>query len=142
MRISFVHYGIPRAKARPRPRFGGKGYFIPTGDYEKDVAKSAGVVMAGRDPIPAGVPVWVRLVFYMPIAKSWTKKKKAEALAGTIRPTSKPDIDNMEKSVLDAMNEVVFHDDAQIVGKGTKLLYAEQPRVEVDVGVVEVENDQ
>lgn len=37
-------------------------------------------------------------------------------LAGQIRPTVKPDCDNVSKIILDALNGVAFKDDSQVVG--------------------------
>ena len=62
-------------------------------------------------PILDGV-VRLRVVFDMPIPKSWSKKRKNEA-AGCYH-TSKPDLDNLQKALLDAMNGIVFEDDSQV----------------------------
>jgi len=56
-------------------------------------------------------PVNVGIIAYFQYPKSYTKKKKAE----TPIPMKKPDIDNIAKSVLDALNGVAYKDDAQVV---------------------------
>lgn len=33
---------------------------------------------------------------------------------GSVRPTKKPDVDNIVKIVLDALNGLAWHDDAQV----------------------------
>lgn len=48
------------------------------------------------------------LIFILPMPKSWSKKKKAEK-AGTAHQ-QKPDKDNLEKALLDA----VFDDDSKV----------------------------
>lgn len=87
--------------------------------------------MAGRDPFEG--PLSVSLRFRMPIPKSATKRARLGMAAGEIAHTSRPDLDNCQKAILDAMNGVVFHDDSQIVRSFTTKLYAEQPGVDVRV---------
>ena len=63
----------------------------------------------------------------MGVPKSWSNKKRDAALAGTIRPTGKPDWDNFAK-MLDAFNEIVWIDDAQIVEGSIEGLFQEHRR--------------
>lgn len=46
--------------------------------------------------------------------KSFSKKKRKAALAGLMRPTTKPDLDNVAKTILDALNGVAWKDDSEI----------------------------
>ena len=50
---------------------------------------------------------------------------------GLIRPTKKPDIDNVVKALADALNHVAYRDDTQIVDCQVRKFYADEPRVEV-----------
>ena len=61
-----------------------------------------------------GVPLAISLYFGMPVPKSFTKKKCKLIVAGELWHTVKPDCDNLTKSILDALNEIAWHDDAQI----------------------------
>lgn len=61
-----------------------------------------------------GVPIRVSINFGMPVPKSFTKKKRAQIAEGELWHTVKPDCDNLAKAILDALNEVAWHDDAQI----------------------------
>lgn len=56
----------------------------------------------------------VDLTFHMGIPISWSKKKRIQAINGEIRPTKKPDADNLVKSVLDSCNGLLWVDDAII----------------------------
>jgi Holliday junction resolvase RusA-like endonuclease len=50
----------------------------------------------------------------MSIPSSWSKKKHALALRGSLRPTGRPDLDNLAK-IVDALKGVVWVDDSLIV---------------------------
>ena len=78
-------------------------------------------------------PLSVRVTALMGVPKSWSNKKRDAALAGTIRPTGKPDWDNFAK-MLDAFNEIVWIDDAQIVEGSVSKVYSETPALRVEVG--------
>lgn len=78
----------------------------------------------------------VRLSVYFEIPKSYSKKKQALAQAGTLRPTVKPDCDNIAKNILDALNGLAYPDDKQIVTLIVDKKYAQIPFVEVTVNEV------
>lgn len=75
----------------------------------------------------------MRIVAYFPIPKSTSKKKRQLMLEGQIRPTKKPDFDNIGKIVCDALNTVAYHDDVQIVDAQVRKFYSEEPRVVVTI---------
>lgn len=58
---------------------------------------------------------------------------RMEMLLGHIRPAKKPDCDNVEKIICDALNGCAYKDDAQIVRCTVIKYYSETPRVEVDI---------
>ena len=60
-------------------------------------------------------------------------------LAGRIRPTVKPDWDNIGKIYSDALNNIIYPDDKQIVTGITHKLYSETPRVVIDIRKFEPE---
>jgi Holliday junction resolvase RusA-like endonuclease len=82
---------------------------------------------------PLDTPVTVAIYIRVGIPASYSKQKRKDALAGTIKPTKKPDLDNIAKAFLDAMNEIVYLDDKQVVGLHVTKVYAETPAVEVMV---------
>ena len=61
------------------------------------------------------------------IPASWSKKKQAAALSGEVCPTGKPDVDNCIKLLADALNGVLWRDDAQIVELTVRKSYASAP---------------
>ena len=100
-------------------------------NYESLVAMSAQQAMQGRDLITG--PVLVEMKIVVGVAASWSQKKRAAALAGDVLPTKKPDIDNVEKSVFDGMNGVVWVDDVQVVNVSKSKRFGETPGVLVRV---------
>ena len=75
-----------------------------------------------------------------PAPASWSKAKRARALAGVDWHTSKPDADNVAKAILDACNGVVFRDDSQIVMLTATKEFSETPGVRVVIR--EVQNER
>lgn len=101
-----------------------------TRDYEDAVKLTAKVSMRGR--APTLLPVSVLVHVYLPIPPSWKDRQKNDARSGALLPTSKPDADNYLK-VLDALNGVVFKDDAQIVNAQIIKRYSDSPSLRVGV---------
>jgi Holliday junction resolvase RusA-like endonuclease len=131
LQVSFAVPGAPRGKGRPR--FTRKGFAYTdqaTRIYERAVATLAEAVMAGRDPSEA--PCSVRISVIHGIPKSWPAKRRDAALAGALLP-GKPDMDNVAKGVLDAMNGVIYDDDKQVIRLVVEKKYGVFPRVEVEV---------
>lgn len=130
--LTFHLAGEPVGKGRPRfARATGRA-FTPaaTRSYESALRLAAQEAMLGR-PLFEG-PLAVSVLAVFPIPQSWSKKRKLAALAGTVRPTVKPDSDNLLK-VLDACNEVVWRDDSQITDSAIAKRYGERPQFVVRV---------
>lgn len=77
---------------------------------------------------------------YLPIPKSIPKYKKELMQAGQIRPTKKPDLDNLVKHFKDCANQILWDDDRQVVGylPGTGKYYdnGQGPRWEIEIEVI------
>ena len=78
----------------------------------------------------------VRVIAYYEIPKSVSKKKRKLMLEHRIRPTKKPDWDNIGKIICDSLNKVAYHDDAAVVDAQVRKFYSEQPRVDVTIRVI------
>lgn len=98
--------------------------------YKESIGLIARSTVKG-EPLKSALGVNIR--FYYPIPKSFSKKKRQEALDGDLRPAVKPDIDNCVKGVFDALNKIVWHDDNQVVSVKSEKWYAEAGRVEIEV---------
>ena len=126
--IKFCVEGEPTAKGRAR--FTGNRCYTPkkTADYEELVKvcyRLGNTVKYETEPLKCEIKA------YYKIPSSDSKKKRVEKIKGLIRPTKKPDCDNVAKAILDALNGLAYKDDSQVVELHIIKYYAEQPKVEV-----------
>ncbi len=123
--VSFSIPGIPIAKGRPR--FGNGRVYTPqrTSNAESKSQQAAVVAMNKARFRPTAGPVEVELEFFFPVPESWPKHKRVRAGRGELKPASRPDIDNLAKQVTDAMNGVVYIDDAQIVSLSARKWFSD-----------------
>lgn len=134
-RVEFEVDGAPVGKSRPRVTRNGSYTPKRTREYEKAVRCAASDAMHGHAPFQEAVAVQVSAV--VPIPKSWTKKRRHDALDGDIQPKTKPDVDNYAKAAVDACNGVIFRDDSQIAELTCRKMYGDQPRLVVTVTPME-----
>lgn len=146
MKVSFTIPGKPMGKQRPRKARGLRGLYTPrqTQDYEAQVR-----YLATKDVQMYDKPVKVTITAFFPVPKTYSKKRTKDCLEGRELPTKKPDIDNIEKIILDGMNPKykvnkalhkavlvqpgVYQDDSQVVSVEKEKIYGEEARVEVTV---------
>ncbi len=122
--------GKPVPKARARVVTKGKRRFAFTPkkvkDWEAVVKKEA----KKHFERPYAWPVMVSLTFYM-------HRPKTRRLDFWVSTT--PDLDNLEKSVLDGLNEVAYTDDKLVVMKSSSKRYVTDgvPRVRITVAPIQ-----
>lgn len=131
-KVKFTVLGEPKGKGRPRFSTQTGRAFTPkqTVNYETLVHTEYMVQCKGFR-FPDDAMLDMRILAYYSVTKSGKKKEKAQKLANVIRPTKKPDMDNVVKMVADALNQVAYKDDTQIVDCQVRKFYSEQPRIEV-----------
>lgn len=125
--MNLTIYGKPQPKERPRVY---KGHGITptrTKNYELMLARE----WAANYPKPLEGDLRVWITFYMPTPISWSKAKKERAECEIIRPSVRPDIDNLVKIVLDGLNGVAFADDKQVVELMAAKYYSANPRTAI-----------
>jgi Holliday junction resolvase RusA-like endonuclease len=130
--------GEPEGRKQPQPRIAWKdGRQIvlihpasETRKYQKALAWQAKAAMRGR-PLLTG-PVALTVTAVMGVPKSWSKRDRDAALTGVIRPTGKPDWDNVGKQA-DAFKDVVWVDDAIVVDCHVVKVYGENPMLRFEV---------
>lgn len=137
--ISFTVPGkpVPKGRARSFVRNGKIGHFTPkeTVIYENAVKLAASKAMNSLPPFTG--PASLNVNVYIKIPESWSLTKKAEANGGLIRPTSRPDLDNILKSIKDGMNGIVWKDDSQVVQVLASKWYSDIACVRVSAGELE-----
>ena len=137
--FEFTVYAKPQGKGRPRFARTGKGIraFTPKKDhdYERHIAmqflEQGGTVFEHKY-------IGVSIVAYFPIPKTARKADRLLFETGYIPYDHKPDVDNVAKSVLDGLNGVAWVDDKQVVSLKIKKFYAKEPRVDVKIQEVYV----
>lgn len=136
-RYYFVVPGEPVAKGRPK--FTTQGGYVKaitpakTANYETLVKLAYRQECPGAEIYPKDVPLTVHVIAYFTIPKSASKKKSLDMQCGYIRPTKKPDCDNIGKIICDALNGVAFYDDSQIVELTVNKYYSNTPEVRVSI---------
>jgi len=133
-----VHFEIEITPvAKGRPRYARRGNFVQTytptktREYEDVIRENAKMAMGMSDPLET--PLNVLLMFGMPIPSSTPKKALQGHLDGSVKHIKKPDLDNLAKAVLDAMNGVVYLDDNQICRLTIEKNYDTVPKISISV---------
>lgn len=78
-----------------------------------------------------GIPIAVELIARFEPANSESKKRKSLMVSNMIRYTKKPDIDNIAKAALDALNGLAWHDDSQVVSLLVRKRYCSEAGLDV-----------
>jgi len=123
--------GEPTAKGRPQFFNGHAVTPKKTLNYETLIKELFIINNPGFKLIQG--PLEASIIAYFTIPKSFSKAKTKEALQGQLRPTKKPDADNIAKAILDALNGLAYDDDSHIVRLTVDKFYSDQPRVEVEI---------
>ena len=114
MTYEFEVIGDIVGKERPRVNTYTNMIYTPnkTKEYEKLIQQYFMIKYPNHTILENRISV--EIIAYMKIPKNTSNKKEEQMLKGIISPTKKPDIDNIAKSVLDALNKFVFKDDNQV----------------------------
>lgn len=133
MKISFTVPGSPFGKQRPRHMKNGHTYTpSETREHEQLFAAAYRQQCKGYR-FPPGENIDLQVIAYMKIPKSASKSKREKMLAGELRPTVKPDWDNIGKLAADALNGIAYDDDKCIVDATVRKFYAIEPRTVVTI---------
>lgn len=135
MKIQFTVHGIPVGKGRPRFTKDGHTYTPQkTREYEDKVVQ-CWQYQSGKG-FAAGVPLKAIVTAFFTVPRS-TSKKKAAAMDGTPH-IKRPDVDNVAKAILDALNGHAYNDDSAIAALTVrKYQTTGASRVEVTIGEAE-----
>ena len=134
MTFTFEIVGEPQGKGRPR--FSTRGGFVKTYTPEKTASYENFVKVCYLNKYKGQKldgEIIAEIIAYFSIPKSFSKKKRVQAIEGKIMPTKKPDTDNIAKTILDSLNGIAFEDDKQVVALLVKKLYGEEAKVVVSL---------
>ncbi|HCK3094151.1 RusA family crossover junction endodeoxyribonuclease [Clostridioides difficile] len=131
MRVNFTIDGEPVGKERPRFNLATKRTYTPnkTKSYEELIK------WLYQSKVKYRFTGYIKMTLrcYYSIAKSNSKKVKEQKRNNVLRPSKKPDIDNVVKIIADSLNEIAYKDDTQIVEVVASKYYSDNPRVEVEL---------
>jgi Holliday junction resolvase RusA-like endonuclease len=136
--VRFTVPGRPVPKARPRFGSGGR-VFTPASTLaaERAVAAAAWRAWPSEAAFSAR-PVEIEAVFRYAVPASWSKRRRAEALAGGVAMTSGSDVDNLIKTVLDGLNGGPIIDDSAVVAVAGRKAWASEDGTEVIVRILPI----
>ncbi|MCM0625328.1 RusA family crossover junction endodeoxyribonuclease [Lysinibacillus sp. OL1_EC] len=133
--MNVLTFEIPGdVQAQQRPRVTRNGTFDPK--ESKDYKSFVRLVAAEHAPeslITEDIKLTIDVYRKMPKAISNSKKKLQQALNGELRPTTKPDIDNLAKGIKDGLSKVIWRDDSQVTELVARKWYSDNPRAEVTI---------
>ncbi len=133
-------FKIPgKAQAKQRPRMGRSGIVYTPKEtlvYENYVKMCYSDYAKQFGWLPYENQVRAEIEVLVAVPKSDSKTKKKAKIEGMIRPTVKPDCDNLAKSILDSLNGLAYHDDKQVVELVVKKYYAENAEVKIKLSEV------
>lgn len=132
--IDVTGYPVPAARARTFMQAGRAVTTTPPiyRKWKDDARMVARQAMNGRAPLAGCLRLHLEVCFPPP-EKSWATWKVEAALRDEIKPSGRPDLDNLLKAAKDALNGIVWLDDAQVVEVEAVKRYSAFPRVTAKV---------
>ena len=132
--VRFIVLGEPMGKQRPK--FSRRENHVHTYTPDKTVSYENLVRLEYSKQcravfFPKGTELEMHIEAYFSIPKSVSRKKAALMLDRQIRPTKKPDADNIIKIIADSLNGIAYYDDSQIVSCKCDKYYSSQACVTV-----------
>lgn len=116
-----------KPKSAPRPRVTKNGTYN-NADYTK-WKNGLKLLAKTKCKKPLEGAIFMKIEYFYNIPKSWNKAKKENAKWHTF----KPDIDNLQKSVLDALNGIAYIDDSQVCYIQARKKYADIDGVKIEI---------
>ena len=123
--------GEPQGKQRHKWSPGGTYSPKKTVNYETYIKELFAVKYP--DFVPVEGALELELTALLTIPASISNKRKAMMKSNEIRPAKRPDVDNLVKIVMDALEKLVYKNDSQIVDESTHKFFSIRPRLEIRI---------
>lgn len=133
MIIEFTVPGAPQGKARARTTYHGTYTPEKTVLYENLIK----LMYQQQTDYMSHKPLEIFILICFEPIKSVSKRVREQMLSGKMYPIKKPDIDNIAKVVLDALNGIAYRDDTQVVQLTMRKIYSGMPRLDVKIREVD-----
>lgn len=132
--VTFFVPGEPRGKGRPRfNRSTGRAYTdSETRAYEDKIA-AIYMLKYGTEHFAAKDFLHMQVLATFPIPKNTKKSDRINMILGEIFPSRKPDIDNILKVVMDALNGVAYKDDSRVSALLGQKCYGYEPGLQIKI---------
>lgn len=135
MILEYLVIGTPKPQSRPRffrNKAGYMGTYSPKSDWFNivyaETLKQKQFLENSSEKLKGALSV--ELYFYLPIPKSTSKKQREKMFY----VTKKPDIDNLAKAVLDAINYTnLWEDDSNIASLKAVKAYSDNPSCRIRI---------
>ena len=133
MKYEFEVPGTIKGKGRPRVNSYTGMIYTPTTtkDYESLIEQYFILKYPKYKTLEGRLAVNIIATFNIP--KSTKKSDREKMIQNEISPNKKPDIDNIVKIILDAMNKFAFKDDTQITKLNVEKKYGEEEKIFVSI---------
>ena len=133
MTYSFEIEGKIIGKERPRVNLNTGIVYTPnkTKDYENYIRQIFKIKYPNFEIITSRVSI--NIIAYIGISKSISKKNKEKMLNDEMSPIKKPDIDNIAKVILDALDGFVLQNDKQVTKMSVEKRYSDVEKLFVKI---------
>ena len=85
---------------------------------------------------PIDAPLRIYITVFRKLPKSASNKKREMMIRGELAPTTRPDLDNYEKPIMDALTGVIYNDDSQIVYKASAKYFDDGQGERIVIGIM------
>jgi Holliday junction resolvase RusA-like endonuclease len=106
-----------------------------SGKQKRNDGQLMHLLVAHKPDVPLEGQIFLGVKAYLRVPPSKSKRWQSDAIAGVIRPTTRPDLDNLIKQLKDCMKNIFWLDDKQVVGylPGTGKYYGDPVRWEIEI---------
>ena len=127
----FTVMAVPRGQGRPRA---GNGTIYKAREdkaWEKVILTSYSMHNPGVKPYTGAVKISIEAVMPVPVSKP--RRVQDDMMTGKVPVMKKPDVDNIAKAVLDALNGAAWLDDKQVIALRVAKRYGHPARMTVEI---------